>query len=64
MHVDKGSFMLVRTVTAKYRKHKGGEKTYANRVHCQTERVMSESVPTTNLVYIYVHNIYNKHNLQ
>lgn len=55
VQVGKGSFMLVRsvrTVTAKYRKHKGGEKTYANRVHCQTERVMSESVPTTNLVHI------------
>lgn len=38
---------------------KEGEKTYANLVHCQTERVMSESVPTTNLVYTYIISIIN-----
>lgn len=60
--------MFVRAVTALWpqrRKHRKGEgkgwgkkNTNVYHVYCQTERVMSESVLTTNLVRIYVRNIY------
>lgn len=39
IHVGKGSFMLVRTVTAKYRKHKGGEK--RKQTACTVKRSVS-----------------------